>query len=849
MNSGHVTGCVPSTKPARRIPRATYRLQFNEHFRLRDALALVPYLSELGVSHVYASPLFAACPHSAHGYDVCDFSRLNPELGTEAELREFVSALRACGMGLVLDIVPNHMGIDSPQNRWWWNVLTYGPAGEYAGFFDIDWESPNPGLRGKVLAPVLDDRYERVLERGEIRLVEEAGQYVLRYFEVRLPITPLSLPARLIRDPLRPPIPASALAELNADPEALNELIGKQYYLPADWRDADRDLNYRRFFNVPTLAGLRMEDERVFHETHALIKQWLENGWVDGLRVDHPDGLRDPEEYLRRLRGLAPEAWIVVEKILEPGEELPTAWPVAGTTGYDFLNRAGGLFVDPQGEQPLTDLYREFTGEPVDFAAVALEQKRVVLRELLATEVTRLTELLVRIAKSEERMRNFPRDQFRESVTELAANLPVYRTYLRPEHPPVGNADLVVIEQTLLRARQRRPDLDPELFHFLGRLLLLFRPGRLETDFVLRFQQLTGAAMAKAVEDTAFYQFNRLVALNEVGGDPGRFGLSMESFHQACQVGQQHWPDTMLTTSTHDTKRSEDVRARLYLLSEIPGAWSAAVRRWSAMNRRHHRHDWPNRNLEYLLYQTLIGAWPVSEERLQAYLEKAARESRQHTTGRNPNREYEAALRDFVASVLADEKFRKDLELFVAPLKEPGHLNSLAQTLLKLTAPGVPDIYQGCELWDFSLVDPDNRRPVDFALRQRLLAGLKALPVEEVWRRRDEGLPKLWLIQRVLALRAQRPNLLVGSSSYEAISARGAKAKHAVSFMRGHGAITVVPRLVLGLAQDWADTTLEIPRGEWRNELTGENVESGPVLLEQLLRRFPVALLARKENA
>jgi (1->4)-alpha-D-glucan 1-alpha-D-glucosylmutase len=835
-----------------KVPRATYRLQFNEHFRLCDALALVPYLEELGVSHVYASPLATACPHSAHGYDVCDFNELNPELGTEEDLADLVAALRERGMGLVLDLVPNHMGIGVPENRWWWDVLTWGRGSPFAEYFDIDWESADPQLRGKVLVPVLADSYERELERGELRLAYREGGFVLSCANHFLPLAPPSLPERLAQISRQPQVTesetASTLRELNANAAELDGLIRRQNYRLACWHEGAGKLNYRRFFNVNTLAGLRMEDKGVFYESHALVCAWLKRGWIDGLRVDHPDGLRDPGQYLRRLRSLAPNAWIVVEKILQSEETLPGAWPVAGTTGYDFLNSINGLFVDPNGEKPLTEFYTRFTGESSDYASVRHEKKRHALNELFVPEVSRLRELLSRIAAAHVRFRNLKREELGDATVELAACLPVYRTYARPQNDAAGEADVFWIEQAESAARRQRPDLEPKLFVFLRDLLLLRLRGEQENEFVARFQQLTGAVMAKGVEDTAFYCFNRLISLNEVGGDPGCFGLATEEFHDFCRDQQAHCPHAMLGTSTHDTKRSEDARARINLLSEIPEHWGEAVHRWSAMNEPRRRNQWPDRNIEYLFYQTLVGAWPLSTERAVAYMEKAAREARQHTSWAKRIAAYDAALVRFVTTTLEDPEFRKDLQGFIAPLMAAGYLNSLAQTLVKATAPGVPDFYQGCDLWDLSLVDPDNRRPVDFELRKRLLAEMRTLSAEEIWQRRDTGLPKIWLMRQALTLRWNRPELFDGSGRYDTLAVHGVKAEHAVVFVRGGSAITIVPRLVLGLNGDWADTAVEVPEGAWRNELTGEDVPGGRVQLAGLLRKFPVALLVRKDG-
>jgi len=828
---------LQTVRPAARVPRATYRLQFHEGFQLRHALALVPYLHELGISHLYASPLFLAHPHSRHGYDTCDFSQLNPELGTEAGLAELVGALHAHGMGLVLDIVPNHMDVGGPENHWWWDVLEHGPHSPFASYFDIDWNSPDPRLQGKVLVPVLKDRYQRVLARGELQVEAGNGSLRLRYGENTLPINAASVKTV-----------AANPAELNAKPEVLDALIGQQFYHLTWFGHGDSELNYRRFFNITNLAGLCVEREQVFHQVLTLIEKWVRRGWLDGLRVDHADGMRDPERFLDRLKSVAPEAWIVVEKILEPDESLPASWPVAGTTGYDFLNRAGGLFIDNEGEIPLSDMYARFSGNTLDYRALARDKRRLALRTLLVAEVKRLTRLLVRVAAKSWRYRDFTAAELSEALTELAACFPVYRNYARPENGQLDEAGASHVAQAAMEARRDRPDLPPEPIEFLTRLLLLQERGDLESEFVARFQQLSCPAMAKGVEDTAFYCFNRFVALNEVGGNPGRFGAGMEEFHQFCRRQQTHWPAGMLASSTHDTKRSEDVRARLSLLSEIPQRWSEAVSRWSAINERHRRDGWPDRNLEYLFYQTLVGAWPLPASRALACMQKAAYEAKEHTHAESPNANYDTALRQFITSTLADSEFLEDLENFVAPLVKPGCVNSLAQTLLKLASPGVPDIYQGAELWDLSLWDPDNRRPVDFALRQRLLAKAAVFPAEEAWREWRSGLPKLWLIRRILKLRARRPDWFGVVARYEALAARGHARAHVVAFKRGENVIALAPRLVMGLHDDWRDTTIEMPPGRWQNTLTDEPLPDGPAPLRDLLRKFPVALLAREEN-
>jgi (1->4)-alpha-D-glucan 1-alpha-D-glucosylmutase len=820
---------IQNGKLAGRMPRATYRFQFHEGFPLRCGLALVPYLRELGVSHLYASPLLKARPHSTHGYDTCDFNQLNPEVGTEADLAELVEALRAHGMGLVLDIVPNHMGVGGPENFWWWDVLERGPESRFAGCFDIDWNSPDPRLRGKVLLPVLDDLYHRALEKRELKLEDHDGTLRLRYRDNVFPLRASSLHKM-----------EGGLEKINAGPEALDALIQQQFYRPTWSVHGDSELNYRRFFNISGLAALAVEDERVFGQVMALTSQWLQRGWVDGLRVDHPDGLRDPEQFMQRLKGVAPQAWVVLEKILGPDELLPVSWPVAGTTGYDFLNHAGGLFIDPAGAKPLTELYGAFCGNTVDYIPLALEKKHLVLRTLLAAETERVTGLLVRAAAPSWRHCDFTRAEWSEALVELAASFPVYRSYVQPQTGSVKDSDSGPILHAVNEARRRRLDLAPELFEFLRDVLLLKRQGNLEREFVARFQQLTTPAMAKGVEDTAFYCYNRFVALNEVGGNPGRFGCSVDDFHHFCTRLQANWPATQLTTSTHDTKRSEDVRARLSLLSEMPAAWREAVSHWSSINERYRRGGGPEREAEYLYYQTLVGAWPLPEDRAIAYMEKAAHEAKENIGG--------ITWREFVANTLADPKFRADLESFVAPLLKPGHVNSLALILLKLTAPGVPDIYQGTELWDLSLVDPDNRRPVDFALRQQLIAKAATLSAEEAWQERASGLPKLWLIRRMLRLRERRPALFSVNAGYEPLVPRGHAGGHVVAFQRGDSLITVVPRLVIGLKDDWRDTTIAMPAGNWHNELTGETLPPGTALLRDLLRKFPVALLRREES-
>ena len=877
--------------------RATYRVQLHAGFGFDEAAALTDYLAALGVSHLYSSPALQAAPGSTHGYDVVDPTRVSADLGGPAAHARLAGALAQHGLGQVLDIVPNHMAIGTRENAWWWDVLANGPASRYADYFDVDWDAPEARLRNTVLLPILGDHYGRVLEAGEIRLVREGAVFTVQYYEHVAPVALASLDGLLaaaaeragadelafIADALRrlpsvtatdadrlirrhrdlavlqgylarlletdPRVAAAVEAvvnEVNADVDALDALLERQSYRLAYWRTAGRELDYRRFFDINTLVGLCVEEEQVFADTHSLVLGWLNLGLLDGLRIDHVDGLRDPEAYLRRLRTAASGAWIVVEKILEHGERLPPAWPAAGTTGYDFLNQVGGLFVDPAGEGPLTELYTAFTGQSGDWGEVMRARKALAVREVLAADLNRLTAVFMEVCERQRRYRDYTRHELHEVLRAVAVHFPVYRAYVRAEAGIVGDEDVRVVNAAIEDARAARPDLDPDLFDFFRDLLLLRIRGERESELVMRFQQFTGPAMAKGVEDTAFYAYARLLSLNEVGGDPGHVGVGLAEFHAGCLQTQAAWPRTMLTTATHDTKRGEDTRLRISLLGEIPARWGEAVGRWATHNERHRRDGWPDRNAEYLYYQTLVGAWPLSVERALAYMEKAVREAKTHTSWTEQDPAYEAAVRAFVEATLADAEFTAAVAAFVAPLVEPARIHSLAQTLIKLTAPGVPDIYQGCELWDHSLVDPDNRRPVDYARRRELLAALDGMTPEAIWARHAEGLPKLFVIRQALALRRRQPDRFGPAGAYRPLAARGPQADRVVAFARGEAVITVAPRLVLGLGGDWGETALDLPPGRWCDQFSGD-VHTGPARLADLLGRFPVALLAREE--
>ncbi|HEY4378806.1 MAG TPA: malto-oligosyltrehalose synthase [Acidobacteriaceae bacterium] len=889
------------------IPCSTYRLQLHKGFNFDDASSIVGYLHDLGISHVYCSPYLEAGPGSKHGYDVVDHQRVNLELGgTEGHAR-FCTRLREAGLGQVLDIVPNHMSL-SKENRYWWDVMENGESSRYASFFDIDWRPYEERLRNKVLVPVLADQYGKVLRANDIKVVRHGNSFQVEYGEVKLPAAPQSLQMILNRaaelansDTLsflaasfgRLPSPEyadrqtilarhrdkvvlkgllarlgleepgiadaldQAVAELNDDVDALDEFLNQQNYRLAYWKTADQQLGYRRFFDVSTLIGLRVEREHVFEETHALVLDWLRRGVLDGVRIDHPDGLRDPLQYFRRLREHAPNAWIVGEKILGPGEFLRESWPIEGTSGYDFLNVALGVLVSGDGMKKLNEIYEEFTAEPTDFVAIAHEKKINASQEALGSDVNRLTSLLVEICEANRDQRDYTRAEMRRAIREIAACFAVYRSYVAPARREITEEDRGYIERAIECAKQKRRDIGAGLFDFMRGVLTLEVPGKQEAEFLMRFQQFTPPVMAKGVEDTAFYCYNRLAAMSEVGGDPGSNGIGVADFHTYHAKMHATRPHTMVTLSTHDTKRSDDVRARLAVLSEVPEEFGEALNRWSRMNNDLRPElpggghgDMPDRNTEYLLYQTLIGAWPITVERLQEYMLKAVREAKLRTSWTANNVEFESALGAFIEAVMGYAPFVTDLERFVDSVKHAGRVNSLAQTLMKHTAPGVPDLYQGGELWDLSLVDPDNRRPVDYGLRRKLLQEMLGRPAGEVaaesMRRVEEGLPKLWTIHQSLCLRRERPESFRAEAAYVPLGVMGPKANHGIAYLRGEAVATIVPRLAASLTGEWGETVVELPPGRWMNRLTGATVEGGKAEMSEVLRDFPVALLVRE---
>ncbi|MFF0657379.1 malto-oligosyltrehalose synthase [Micromonospora tulbaghiae] len=753
-------------------PRSTYRVQVRPGFDLDATAELAGYLAALGVTHLYTAPLLTATPGSTHGYDVADHRAVNPQLGGEAARARLVRALRASGLGLVVDIVPNHAGVARPEaNPAWWDVLRRGRDSAYARWFDIDWD------RGRLLLPVLADTADAL---DDLKLVD--GE--LRYHEHRFPV-----------------------AEGTGDGTA-GQVHDRQHYELVNWRRGDAELTYRRFFAVSDLAGLRVEDPEVFDATHAEILRWVGAGEVDGIRVDHPDGLRDPAGYLARLRAAAPQRWLVVEKILEYGEDLPD-WPVDGTTGYDALAAVSGLFVDPDAEPEFTTLDGRLTGRHTSWADLTHATKLEAATRLLAAELTRLAALVPEL----------PGEQVRAALAELAACFPVYRNY-----PPEGARHLAAARS---EAGRRRPGLAGVLDAVTARLR---DPGH---ELAARFPQFTGAVMAKGVEDTAYYRWSRFVALNEVGGSPAHFGVPPAELHRFAATRHVRWPASMTALSTHDTKRGEDVRARLAVLSELPGRWAERVADWMS------RAPLADPALAHLLWQTAVGAWPIERERLHGYAEKAAREASVTTSWADPDAAFEHELHALVDRMYDDPELHAQITAFAAEITPPGWSNALGQKLVQLAMPGVPDVYQGTELWENSLVDPDNRRPVDFAVRRKVLARLDA-----GWRPAvaGDGAAKLLVVSRTLRLRRDRPDLFGG---YRPVPARGPAAVHAVAFDRG-GAVAVATRLPLRLARSggWRGTTLSLPVHECTDLFTGRVYSGSELLLDDLLSTYPVALLA-----
>lgn len=1054
-----LTECIGSlsTREVAACPLATYRLQFHKDFRFTDALRLLPYLERLGVSHIYASPILRARAGSTHGYDITDHNSINPEIGSEQEFQDLVTALRGRGMSLVLDTVPNHMGVGQGTNRWWMDVLENGRTAEHADFFDIDWDPLKPELRDRVLLPILGEQYGAELESGRIRLDFHGGLFRVTYYETRLPVDPQTIPLiflpknrsgnetaqahelppdlrellnefaalphhrernfeRVFHRRQRAPVLLERLEEFSRTPEGhaaiqraihvlncgssdatressavaranasgthdasvgpsagsdglrsfdgLHALLEAQAYRLAWWRVSAEEINYRRFFDVNDLVGLCMENPRVFAATHQLLRKLLADGSVTGIRIDHLDGLLNPRQYLVRLQmlyaagrcvgptprpplaengietevqrafgqggllGQFPPLYCVVEKILEPGEELPPDWPVNGTSGYDFCNLLNGIFIQKRNEGAFTATYHRLLGRDVDTHTLIYESKKLIMNSALASEVNVLAHVLDEISSANRRARDYTRYSLRDAIRETIACFPVYRSYI-DERGNISELDRAFVDTAIKHAKRRNAGTASTVFDFLRDVLLL-KPNtagipdeesvyRLKLHFTLKFQQLTGPVMAKGLEDTVCYVYNRFISVNEVGSSPRLFGQWIDDFHRANIIRSRQWPDSMLATSTHDSKRSEDVRARLNVISEMPRAWQQHVLRWRRTNKskkiplRDGRIA-PDANEEYLLYQTLAGAWPfelmsaasspeglnVFRDRIIAYMTKAMHEAKVNLSWINDDPEYIDAVREFITRILkpSDRRagyFVGQMLEFLPPVQFFGALNSLAQTLLRITSPGLPDTYQGTELWDFSLVDPDNRRAVDYDARCRLLdelesrasAGeMKSICAEMLAAFQEgdrDGRLKLWTLLRALNIRRARQEIFRGGA-YLPLMGTGPLNEHLCAFARrpkqeahpdrSSAAIIVVPRFAFSLMKGrmqwplgsaWEDEELSLAPADpfahegasralptqYENAFTGELITATPrntLVCSEIFRSFPIALLISNQR-
>jgi (1->4)-alpha-D-glucan 1-alpha-D-glucosylmutase len=984
----------------RRIPIASYRLQFNHKFKFLDAKSIVSYLHGLGISDVYASPYFKAKKGSLHGYDILDHNQLNPEIGTEEEYKQFLSELKKYGMGQILDIVPNHMYVAEDENIWWMDVLENGPSSTYSDYFDIDWKPIKDELENKVLLPVLGDQYGRVLEGQELRLIFEEGAFFIQYDGRKFPVAPISynkilkfrldemkrkvgedhphlqellsivtalehLPSqtekntekilerrrekeiikRRLWDLYHKSWEIQSFIEENIrifngnpdDPRSfdlLDDLLNVQAYRLSHWRVAMEEINYRRFFDINELAAIRMENPDVFKDTHKMIFRLIREGKMTGLRVDHPDGLYNPAEYFYRLQrgcfeqyclremGEADETplqekigqlydeailqnpsslirmplYIVGEKILTKSERMPEDWPIFSTTGYVFLNAVNGVFIHMAKDKDFDDIYRRSIKSRVNYQDLIYEKKKLIMQTSMPSEINMLGHYLNRISEKDCHTRDFTLNNLTTAIMEVIANFPVYRTYVTQSG--VNERDQRYIEQAVSRAKRKNPALSATVFDFLEKVLLLQYPEHFEEpdrmewlDFVMRFQQLTSPVMAKGVEDTAFYIFNRFVSINEVGGNPEKFGTSLDTFHGMNIERTKFWPCAMIATSTHDTKRSEDVRARLDVLSEIPEEWRERLVRWSKINKKSKSAidgQWvPDRNEEYLLYQTLVGVWPllpmneadyeIFKKRIRDYMLKAVREAKVNSRWISPNLSYEENLLKFIDAILSNNHFKKDFEELQKRVSYFGMFNSLSQTLLKIISPGIPDFYQGTEIWGFSLVDPDNRRPVNFHLRKELLVALKkkmgmpgadlkelARGLIQEWK---DGSPKLYVTYKALNYRKE-DHLLFRDGNYIPLMGEGDLKEHICAFARQKGEKTVLviaPRFLTRLIKNidevplgqpiWGDSWVflpdEIGGSNFRNILTDEIIKKvdrdgqGGLPLAEVFANFPVAMLEK----
>jgi (1->4)-alpha-D-glucan 1-alpha-D-glucosylmutase len=943
---------------ATRKPVSTYRLQLNKDFTFRDAETLIPYLSDLGITDVYTSPLFMAVPGSMHGYDICDHSRINPELGTGEDFDRFSNSLRSRNMGLVVDFVPNHMGAHPLANAWWRDVLENGPSSPYAAYFDIDFDPVKPELKDKILIPILGDQYGRVLERGELKLQYAAGVFSLAYFHHNLPINPrpaahvlthnmealkallpsddpglrelLSVHTALLNLPPYTERTAEAielrarektvcrdrLAKLTESSEPirrhiednvrlyngsvntpgsfdlLHTLLESQPYRLAYWRTALDEINYRRFFDINELAGLRQEVPEVFDNVHKLLFELVQQGKITGLRLDHVDGLHDPAGYLEKLQArltrlTGAPLFIVVEKITSAGETLPD-WPVDGTTGYDFLNDVNGLFIEPRNALLLKRFYARFSNRNEPFSQIVYQSKYMIMVDSMISELTVLAHRLNRDSEKNRQTRDFTLESLRRALREIVAAFPIYRTYV--DTKGWTETDAKIVDTALARTRHRHPTLEPTIMQFIRERLLPPPNGSGEnsgrrSEFAMRFQQYTSPVQAKGFEDTAFYRYNLLLSLNEVGGDPNRFGRSLNEFHENNRLRRKTHPTALLSTATHDTKRGEDNRARVNVLSEIPMEWRSKSMEWGRMNSTAKTSiasdEAPDRNDEYFFYQTILGFWPAegpldetSLQRLKSYLIKALREAKTKTSWVHNNEPYETAMTQFAEKVLTGPKSKKFLESFLPFQKKVafhGMLNALSQVVLKHTSPGIPDLYQGCELWDLSLADPDNRRPVDYVARgkgvKEFTSNAEGSSLPLLLSRWPDGRIKLYLTTLLLRFRKEHPDLFL-QGDYTPLHMEGALDENLVAFTRQWGTqrmLVAVTRRTAGLgyteteenswATPWKESRLTLPR-DWpstpltdlfsNRTLQPTDSPTRGLLAHDLFQNAPVAVLFSK---
>ncbi|HEX4415439.1 MAG TPA: malto-oligosyltrehalose synthase [Lacipirellulaceae bacterium] len=988
LTAPKVTTSAPTSK-FNRIPLSTYRLQLGADRTLSQVTGLLPYLHKLGISDIYLSPLFHARDESSHGYDVVDHGAIDPAIGDLQSFSRMATAAGELGMGILLDVVPNHMGINDPGNLWWLDVLENGEGSYFADFFDIEWQPPTAALANKILLPFLGEPFGKVLENGDLRVIYRERRLQLEYGPRRLPLAPPSwprvlelaladeslsadasptasadrnelhsiitqlrnLPVGSRRDAismddryreqkiaafrLEQLVGASAnvrtaldhaLAQINGqkgEPKSFDQLevlFDEQWYRLAYWRVASDEINYRRFFDVNDLAAIRVEDPRVFDAVHRLVARLLEAGWVTGLRIDHPDGLRDPQAYFKNLQALyrssqsnsvdgARSIYVLAEKILCGDEPLPQSWDIAGTTGYDLLNIIGRVQVDGEGLSELRTNYDRISGLSSKPAEIVYESRRTVLLTTMASELHMLTAQLYRLAQQHRSSRDFTQPVLHQALREVLASMTVYRTYARNDSWDIDENDYRTVTSAVRMAKRRNRTMSFAALDFIASILLLEHPPTLTSDqaearrrFALKFQQVSGPIAAKGVEDTAFYRYYPLASLNEVGGELDAKSLAVDEFHRLMQHRMGSWPHSMCATSTHDSKRGEDMRARLHVLSEASEEWVVAFARWQKLNRpllsELDGEPVPTPNDEYFIYQTLIGTWPLTpltdadretyRDRILRYLEKAMREGKLHTSWMNPDETYEAAIRDFVTALFeaAQKEFSDDLSAFVAKIANAGFVNSLAQLLLKSTLPGMPDFYRGTDLWDFNLVDPDNRRPVDYDDRRHRLKNLwsaaekdPAKFTRDLSARWADPDIKLWITTSALNLRRDLPNVFT-FGEYIPLTATGAEAEHVLAFARrweNQTAICVVPRHFYRLTAgknsnrgatgsptaDWKDTQLILPdefANDWKCRLSNKSQHSSqhqkatddsqsPVLdIADLFAVFPVALLTSQEN-